>query len=1006
MSPTDLVRRMAAWPGSSQAGRDDPRLAPDAAPIEDRDTAAFLAAARTLAAHLQRYGSDPDTADGDWRSLFPGPGADLAALVRQTDGRVPPHLALLTAWLDTAAPVLRHVNGFTARHLQHQLQQVLGFEPLPARPDRAHLVVELRKGAAPFEIPAGQRFSAGKDGAGVERVFAAERTSPVGAVRVAQLRSLRRDGERLVCAPQANSADGLGAALSGPEPRWPPFGPAAAPAAPVGLAVASALLHLAGGTRRIELGLAVQGRQPSHTDRALAASFEAFLTGAEGWIGPLPVSVAGQGDRLNVALTLAPDVPAVVAHDPAVHSQAFTPGLPVLQLRLRPDAALPFGALERLGLTRVQLAVDVQGLRGLSVESDGGPVDARKPFLPFGAQPAVGATCRVACPEALSKHVSALSLGLRWQGAPSLASHYAGYPSARRIGNGVSATLRWSDASGRARTTPPQDLMHTVDGAARLGTSGLSAAADRTIARPPRALMHRGARELQHHARTQALRWPGVRKDPAELTPLARDGALTLTLQEDFLHAEYRRETIRRLTATSGDRSPLNEPYTPQAQDIWIDYAASAGPVDLTPRDLAAFALDEIEFFHVDAFGVSREHAALQAARPWGPQGGLTLLPAHPEAGELLIGLSGARAGDAVSLLLQVAEGSADPQAEPQTLQWSVLADDAWWPLQAQDIALDGTRSLRTSGLLVVALPAQTTTGHRRLDPGLVWLRAASPGAPRAACDLLDVLANAFEVVAVGAGPDAHAPATPLAAGSITKALPALPGARSITQPHASFGGVPRESDAALARRAAERLRHRQRAIAPWDAERLVLQAFPGVYRAKCVPHADGRSWLAAGHALLVVVPDLRGRSAVDPLQPRVDLDTQQRIQALLSGLGGLGVRWHVANPAYRPLRLSFSVRPRAGFAFNPLRAALDAALRDLLSPWARDPGRGPDFGGRVLRSALLAFIEAQPGVDFVSDLRLTAGDDAHDLAEAVADAPDVILVSAAAHDIREYRDG
>jgi hypothetical protein len=1005
MSTSDLVRRMAAWPGSSQPGRNDPRLSPEAAPLEDRDTAGFLAAARALAAHVQRYGIDPDTPEGDWRSFFPDARSDLSALVRQADGRVPPHLALLIAWLDAAAPALRHVNGFTARHLQFQLQQVLGFAPQPAQPDRAHLVVELKKGAASFEIAAGQRFSAGKDGAGVERLYSAVRPAPIGAVRVAQLRSLRRDGERLLCAPQANSADGLGAARAGPEPRWPPFGPEAAPAAPVGFAVASALLQLAGGTRRIELGLDLSGRLPRHTDAALAASFEAFLTGAKGWIGPLPVTAAWQGEQLRIELTLGPEQAAVVAHDPAVHSQAFTPGLPVVQVRLRSDAALPFGALEGLGVSRVQLAVNVQGLRDLQVENDAGAVDARKAFLPFGAQPTVGASCFITCPEALSKRVSTLSLGLRWKAAPTLASHYAGYPSARLIGSGVSATLRWSDASGSASTTSPQDLMHAVDGAVRLGAAGTAAAPNLRWDREVSALMTSGVRQVAQGGKTKALRWPGVRRGGLGVTPIARDGALTLTLHEDFLHAEYRKETIRRLTATSGDRSPLNEPYTPLAQDIWIDYQAASERVDLARRDLADFGRDELHFFHVDAFGVSREHAALQAARAWAPQGGVTLLPPHAEAGELLIGLSGAQAGDAVSLLLQVAEGSADPLAPPQTLQWSVLADDAWRPLQAQEITLDSTRSLRTSGLLAVALPRETTTDHRRLDSGLVWLRAASPGAPGAACDLLGVHANAVEAVFVDQGNDAQHAATPLPAGSIAKAVPALAGAKAVAQPYASFGGALRESDAALARRAAERLRHRQRAISAWDAERLVLQAFPAVYRAKCVPHADGRSWLAAGHALMVVVPDLRGRTAVDPLQPRVDLDTQQRIHALLQALGGPGVQWHVANPAYRPLRLSLSVKLRAGFAFNPVRASLDAALREWLSPWARDPDRGPDFGGRVLRSVLLDFVEAQPGVDFVSDFRLMAGDDPQDLAEAVADAPDVILVSAPGHDIREVRD-
>jgi hypothetical protein len=187
-----------------------------------------------------------------------------------------------------------------------------------------------------------------------------------------------------------------------------------------------------------------------------------------------------------------------------------------------------------------------------------------------------------------------------------------------------------------------------------------------------------------------------------------------------------------------------------------------------------------------------------------------------------------------------------------------------------------------------------------------------------------------------------------------------------------------------------------------------VLQAFPAVYRAKCIPHARPGSWLAAGHLMVVVVPDLRQANAVDALQPRVDLDTLARIQAFLQARVGPQTRVHVQNPGYRAVQLDFKLRLRAGngLGFNHLQPQIDQALRQALSPWAfADAAERPaqlGFGGRVLRSALLNRVEALPAVDFVTDFRLTLEGSPQDLPEIVPDAPDVILVSAASHRIAE----
>jgi hypothetical protein len=495
------------------------------------------------------------------------------------------------------------------------------------------------------------------------------------------------------------------------------------------------------------------------------------------------------------------------------------------------------------------------------------------------------------------------------------------------------------------------------------------------------------------------------------VAPTARAGFVTLSLVESLLHGDFRREALL-AALPPGDVEArktfvpklLNEPYTPKIQELTLDYAAQTDTSRISDATLAALTDTDVQFFQIDALGLAREQAWLTQSRPWAPQSAINLLPAHPAAAELLIGLSGVRAGDSVSLLLQLAEGSADPLAGAQKLQWSVLADNAWRALVPGELALDTSSDLRRSGLVACVLPKETTTANSRAPTGLVWLRATTPAAPRAACDVIGVYANALEVGFIDQGNDPQRLKTPLPAASIAKLKTPLAAIKSVAQPFASFGGALIESDAALARRAAERLRHRDRAITPWDIERLVLQAFPAVYRAKCIPHASETSWLAAGHLMLVVVPDLRNMNAVDPLQPRVDLDTLTRIREHLLARVGAQTQVHVRNPGYRAVQVDFKLRLRAGngLGFNFLQPQIDLALRQALSPWAFDRTTALGFGGRVLRSALLDFVEALPEVDFVTDFRLSLEGGRADVAEIVPDAPDVILVSAASHKIAE----
>lgn len=1003
MASDSLLNSEIARLGQSQNERSPAELDPAFAPIDGRTPAERLAETRRMAGNVRYYGFDPTRADGNWQNWFPEDGAGLLA---RDDGSVPPHLGLFGAFLEQLKPAGEAVNALTGCHLDFQYRRVLGFESRPAQPEHAYLTLGLKKNAAPFAITPAHRFSGGKDAAGVERLYQPLRETVIGQGRVTALHSVyRRDG--LHFAPVANSADGLGTPLDPARPHWSAFGHAALPPAPVGFALASPVLRLREGARTVVLDLTL-GFLPSGQDgQALADGLQAFVSGEPGWLGPYPLTGTLASNVLSLGFAVATSEPAVVDYDAVVHGGAFAAAAPIVQLLIRPEAASRYADFARLRVDRVGVRVTAKGLRNLTLENDHGALNPKKAFLPFGPQPVKGARFMIGCEEALSKQLTDLGVSLRWQGAPdNLPGWYSHYPNAARMNNGVSARLIYADRSGKT-TSRELDLMSRTDGVTTLSPASPPVGASSPVT--PNGLLYHLASTGTLFGRLFADRYlraqPVYLRDDAPPPPV-RVGFVTVALVDDFLHAEFRKETMR-LAKIPGNTTVLNEPWAPLVQEITLDYAAGAPALDLSRGDETAFAAGaDQQFFHVGPFGQRREHPYLRTQYGWVPDESVSLLPGFPDEGELIIGLAGVAAGDSIHLLLQVAEGSADPELPAQTVRWSVLCDNYWRPVAPDDMALDTTRSLRASGIVGIVLGRHTTTGNTWLPPGPVWLKASVPESSAAACRLLDVLPNAIEVVRLWPAEVLVPQAETLPAGSIAKLQSPPAALKQLTQPYATFGGRAVETEAMRNRRAAERLRHRQRCVTPWDYERLLLEAFPTVHRIKCIPHASDKSWMAPGHVLIVAIPDLRNQNAPDPLRPRVDLDTLTQMAELAKAHAGPQLTIRVRNAEFIEIRLDFKVRFRPGYPFDYTRRQLHEALVQALSPWAFSGDVPLQFGGRLYRSVLLDFVEELPYVDFVTDFRCgLAGPGElllNDAADISVDRPDAILVSAARHLIAE----
>ncbi|MBP6899671.1 MAG: hypothetical protein KBC73_06265 [Burkholderiaceae bacterium] len=845
-------------------------------------------------------------------------------------------------------------------------------------------------------------------------------------------------------------------------PRWRPFGavpPArrdAPPAPRIGWALASPLLVLAEGQRSVQLLLGCDGDAaafdadalrrllaPAEAQPGLATQLPWRLefSGAKGWIGASRVTLdwnegatpfggyvlpAGVDQaplrQLRLSAELDARQPALVPPELAVHG--LVAEAPVLRLMLAPvwdDGAdawtSAYALLRRLRLRRLKLAVAVSGLGNLLLRNDQGVLDSRQPFEPFGHQPAAGARLQIGHAELVSKPLDSISLRYAWMAPPaSLDAHYANYPGPPRT---ASFSARLGLREGRLFSPGPQSLPLF---------SGGSTTADmqQRLERPPE---------------------PGRPAPPRPGLDDVGDWSRCLVweLDGDFQHALYPTLALQKsleLAAAIAKRDPppvasayqVNAPYTPKLKRLSLDYSASSeGPVS---ADAPWLRLLHVHPFGAHALGADE----LQAGCP--------LLPEHEAEGELFIALAGVQPPQRLSLLLQLAEGSADPDVPPPpTLRWSVLSADRWLPLStgaaeagsaagssAGGLLADGTRGLINAGIVELALPAVAPSSRMpQADPGrpggLLWLRLQAGSGCAGVCDVVDLHPNALLAQFVDQDNAPAHLARPLPPAQISGPSQALAGLARLKQPYASFGGRMAEDEALFRVRVAERVRHRQRALTPWDHERLVLAQFPQLHQVRCLRADDYPAALRPppGTVTLVVVPAIAHRHPFEPDAPRLPADQIRDIQAFMADKLPPGARLRVLNPRLVTLRVRCGVRLRPGSDEALARAQLTEALNRFLSPWAYDDGAELLIGGRLYASHILHFIEQQTMVDYLAELRLFTSDDggAHytpvplparrrdgsgEGYAASAGRPDAVLVAARSHEFvvigeADYRD-
>lgn len=914
--------------------------------IEERHEADFLNYAATLASSIQFY-NDENSPAGNWKTFFD-----------ETTPADRPHKALFIAFLRLLEALNEHANGLTKRHLDYYYKEVLQFVHREAQPDKVHLVFTCANTLKERFIEKNATLSAGETADGKPIVFRLVDELVVNRATITQLYSVfqhsdtfgnrlfSKDNTLFLTATDEEKPFGFRAfgehqlrykktagTFETPEMRDPET--QTMQPASIGCAFSSPLLCLAEGQRVITIRLEIQ-RSTNHL--FTSKDFQFSITTANGWFtfSDEMIDVSGQQQsEIKLKLTLKNTDPGAVNYSPEMHAGSYATSYPVLRVLLNHDTPqFAYSKWKNVQVKKGFVAVSAANVRSLIVQNDVAVLDASKPFRPFGPMPTINSHLYIGHPHIFSNRLKTAAIGINWKDLPTgqLGNHYAGYQA-----HPVNADFK-------ARIAVLQDKEWLEESL-------------------PVSLFEANAK----NKRIIPFDFSHIQRKPnsapvSEWNYDTAHGFLRLTLSnpdtstfQAFGHSVYNKELM--LANAQNPAVIIEQPYTPVIESLTLNYETEE----------VQFSMEDVDrFFHVEPFG--------QMELPVLPGLKLTaLFPEFEHEGELYIGLKEVNAPQSVSFLFQFAEGTgdADQSTINSGIRWFYLSGNEWKPIDKLRISKDTTRNLLHTGILRFDLPNDINSVHTLMPDGLYWLKAVISEKTAGIDAVRMIHTQAVETIEVdpAGSPAGIAPMT------ITKLENGGKGIAEIKQPEASFGGKKADTETVFYARITERLRHKDRGVMIWDYERLVLDAFPDLYKVKCLNHTDYQTEVVAGNVMVAVVPNLRNKGIHSPFQPKLSLHRRMDIYDFLRERISPFIYLRVENPVYEPLQLSFNVGFHAGYDEGFYGKKLHTELQQFLSPWAfaTEPDERNDlvFGGELHKSVVLKFIEDRDYVDFVNDFNL-----------------------------------
>ncbi len=339
--------------GTRQSERFPKALEKDYISIDERSYEDLIRQVAEYASRLHYY-NDHNQKDGNWKRFFTeiydyekqAVNKDhLEQLIKNAD--VPPHLALMLAFLKVFQIQQNNLNKLTERHLDFYYKDILGFHPRKGTTGKVPVFFELNKNAESAFIAKGCLFDAGKDEEGKPIRYAAADEIRINRAKVSATESIRiTDKSYAQYAPN------------------------------IAFALASPVLNLKDG----DLTLSVKKNSTGAVD---LSAFTIYYTAKNGWL------------ELTDPNHLPTD--QIVPYNASVHGEGYSTADPVMKFVPCTDSTAK-ELMEYTISTLSGMEIKVEKSKDFILENDEGRVLNQEGTLPFGSHVRMGDSFRIRLP--------------------------------------------------------------------------------------------------------------------------------------------------------------------------------------------------------------------------------------------------------------------------------------------------------------------------------------------------------------------------------------------------------------------------------------------------------------------------------------------------------------------------------------------------------------------------------------------------------------------------------
>jgi hypothetical protein len=262
----------------------------------------------------------------------------------------------------------------------------------------------------------------------------------------------------------------------------------------------------------------------------------------------------------------------------------------------------------------------------------------------------------------------------------------------------------------------------------------------------------------------------------------------------------------------------------------------------------------------------------------------------------------------------------------------------------------------------------------------LHWIKAAIPNNSKSVSETTGIYAQAIRATFTNTGAnDKLRLDTPIEANQISKLETADASVKQVLQPYETFGGQVPEEQGMFYVRISELLRHKGRAIQKFDYERIILDAFSEIFKAKCINHSFGLNAhlykndfpYAPGYIIAAVIPDLNKLKAGNAFEPKAPVSLLEKIDTYVRKRTSPFVRFRSMNPRYEKIHLCIKVKLVTGKDENYYKEKLKEDVRVFLAPWAVGEYEKLKFGQCVNRSNIIGYLESLDYMDYIIELNM-----------------------------------